>query len=508
MRLSFWKICLICSPVVATTEVVKLQASAHLPVGASKPVEHAFASFSFPVHFFADFAGNKSHPNRFSQDVVRLLHEKTGAWPHIRVGGTSGDRAIYNASQTQSIILSEELDNGIPLEVYLGPTWFEGFETFPTPWTFGVNLANNKSNALDNALAEAEAALKHIKGNLVAFEIGNEPDLYPGSVRPLNFTEADYVREWRYFADAISQRVMKGNKYGLDWWKIFQALTFVDGWSVSKAFDEYGIDSTGHVKLVSQHQYAAGNADWVRLGRSFMNHTAIAANLTQYIPAMEALQAYDPQIPFLLGETNSDYVNLNMAGVEGVFGSSLWLVDYLLFGMSLNITRFNLIQGTTFGYTAWVPVQYNGQDPKVKPPLYGQLVVADVIGHHRTVQVKSLDLGRDNLSAYAIYESDILAKYVVVNLDEWNSTTVYPRPSQQISLDVPGYVNTAEAKRLTGPGASADTGISWGGLSWNYTDGRLARSGSDRCDILRVSHGRLAVELPSSEAVVVEFHHQ
>jgi hypothetical protein len=66
-----------------------------------------------------------------------------------------------------------------------------------------------------------------------------------------------------------------------------------------------------------------------------MNHTAIATNLTQYAPAMEALQSYDPSIPFLLGEANSDYVNLDMAGVEGVFGSSLWLVDYLLFGMSL-----------------------------------------------------------------------------------------------------------------------------------------------------------------------------
>lgn len=40
------------------------------------------------------------------------------------------------------------------------------------------------------------------------------------------------MREWKYFADAISRRVMKGNKYGLDWWKIYQALTFVNGWSV------------------------------------------------------------------------------------------------------------------------------------------------------------------------------------------------------------------------------------------------------------------------------------
>jgi hypothetical protein len=68
-----------------------------------------------------------------------------------------------------------------------------------------------------------------------------------------------------------------------------------------------------------------------------MNHTAIAGNLTQYIPDMEATKAADPGIEFLLGETNSDYVNLGMNQVEGVFGSSLWLVDYLLYGMSLVI---------------------------------------------------------------------------------------------------------------------------------------------------------------------------
>lgn len=66
-----------------------------------------------------------------------------------------------------------------------------------------------------------------------------------------------------------------------------------------------------------------------------MNHTAITGNLSQYIPDMKATHDADPKITFLLGETNSDYVNLDMAQVEGVFGSSLWLLDYLLYGMSL-----------------------------------------------------------------------------------------------------------------------------------------------------------------------------
>lgn len=66
-----------------------------------------------------------------------------------------------------------------------------------------------------------------------------------------------------------------------------------------------------------------------------MNHTAITGNLSQYIPDMKAIHDASPSIALLLGETNSDYVNLGMAQVEGVFGSSLWLLDYLLYGMSL-----------------------------------------------------------------------------------------------------------------------------------------------------------------------------
>lgn len=69
--------------------------------------------------------------------------------------------------------------------------------------------------------------MSHIRGNLVAFEIGNEPDLYPGDVRPVDYTVADYVREWREYANAISEQVLKGNEYGLEEWRMFQALTFV-----------------------------------------------------------------------------------------------------------------------------------------------------------------------------------------------------------------------------------------------------------------------------------------
>lgn len=145
--------------------------------------------------------------------------------------------------------------------------------------------------------------------------------------------------------------------------------------------------------------------------------------------------------------------------------------------------------------------------PYVRPPLYGQIVVADIIGHNPEVQILPIDLGSElwKFSAYGVYESSKLSKYVLINLDEWNSTTRYPRPSQKVSLNIPSGVRGATVQRLLGAGASADSGISWGGLSWNYTHGRLAQSGRPRYEALPIARGEATLLIPSTEAVVVTF---
>lgn len=146
--------------------------------------------------------------------------------------------------------------------------------------------------------------------------------------------------------------------------------------------------------------------------------------------------------------------------------------------------------------------------PYVRPPLYGQIVVADIIGHNPEVQILPIDLGSElwKFSAYGVYESSKLSKYVLINLDEWNSTTRYPRPSQKVSLRIPAGSRGVTVQRLLGPGASADSGISWGGLSWNYTQGRLAQSGWPHLEALPVSRGEATLLIPSTEAVVVTFN--
>lgn len=152
-----------------------------------------------------------------------------------------------------------------------------------------------------------------------------------------------------------------------------------------------------------------------------------------------------------------------------------------------------------------MPVEYGGKQPHVRPPLFGQIAVADIIGHDPNVQVQPLDLHQWDLSAYAIYESHALSKYVALNLEEWNATTPYPRPMQNLSFSVPRGVHHATVRRLAGPGASSDTGMTWGGLTWNYTiNGRLGQIGEQKAEIFSAKDGNIMIPLPATEVAVIE----
>ncbi|KAM0457601.1 hypothetical protein ACHAO4_003402 [Trichoderma viride] len=119
--------------------------------------------------------------------------------------------------------------NGIPSAVYIGPVYFEAFNNFPgSLWSFQANLANNATWGLNNTMEVCKGVMNTLKGNLIDFEIGNEVDLYPCAVRPCGYTVYDYLQEWTKYADAISENVLKGNPYGLDEQKFFQALVFAN----------------------------------------------------------------------------------------------------------------------------------------------------------------------------------------------------------------------------------------------------------------------------------------
>lgn len=90
------------------------------------------------------------------------------------------------------------------------------------------HLDVDTSTSLDNTVEVCRLVVQALRRDLIALEIGNEPDLYPTRVRPANYTVVDYVREWNRYADEISRRVLRGNRYGLEEWRFFQGLVYAN----------------------------------------------------------------------------------------------------------------------------------------------------------------------------------------------------------------------------------------------------------------------------------------
>lgn len=102
-----------------------------------------------------------------------------------------------------------------PYILYIGPSFFESYSTWPdTKFSHGFNMGKNGTAAMDTLLATASLACNALKsGKLMNWELGNEPDLFkttsPHPVRPLDWSESDYVDEWLAKTRTMKRKLAK-----------------------------------------------------------------------------------------------------------------------------------------------------------------------------------------------------------------------------------------------------------------------------------------------------------
>jgi hypothetical protein len=280
-------------------------------------------------------------------------------------------------------------------------------------------------------------------------------------------------------------------------------------WCVAGIFNAGQGGNPPIVSAAPHHYMDNGYNSALTLQASYMNHTRIASKLDAFKAPVSWLKANRPKIPLHLAEVNSNTFSTGNEGQLGVFGSCLWLVDYMMYGMTLNIKRMNVQQSTGFSYTSWRGVDYFGKPAAVLPPYYAHPFVADVIGNSGNIRVLDLKLGLDQLSAYAIYNTatNRVSKIVLINLREWSSTSSSSRPSRSVTINVnnASYGGTVRIEKLTAPGAEIrDAGsISWKGQSWTRASNGLPISTSSTTQNTRASGGRFTVEVKASEALLL-----
>ncbi|KAK4546058.1 hypothetical protein LTR36_002195 [Oleoguttula mirabilis] len=509
-----------------------ISVGAEAPSGAGVPLE-AFVSYSIEFSSFPDFAGNISAPNTFSNNLLNNLGSFAGTKPYIRVGGNTQDYAIFNSSlDVASVgIFNTNVSSDYPTTLTIGPAYFESYQTWPeTKFTHGFNLGRNSTAARQALIDSVPYACKALEGGkLLHWELGNEPDLYKtssqGPVRPPTWNEQDYVDEWLRWTRAI-RAAMEGPCPNLASNKSYKYYAPSFG-GTSNSLDpiitwEDGLDADKDIAVISSHNYINGAAvPGVTLQGTLMNHTANVVSIAKQLNESRLLAALpntlDPDLPFILGETNSLY-NEGRPGLSNTFGAALWGVDFNLWCATNNIRRVHMHQGTNYRYQSWQPIDTNITSKGTKAPYYGNIGVAAFLGDivSSPPSIVNLPLPNEEESAYAAYVDGKLARLIVVNMMEYNATDGnnytddYPRPVERYSFQLPtGSHGQVQLQRLTANGSDAITGVTFDGFSYNYelnagkpvllhnvTRGESASIGEN---------GTLSVDVPRSSALLIHF---
>ncbi|KAF7185183.1 Beta-glucuronidase [Pseudocercospora fuligena] len=470
-------------------------------------VDANYHSYSIEFSSMQDFAGNHSHPNKFSHQLLQNLKDKSGALPIIRAGGTTANRAIYHDNQTAGIINYYSGDRtwlDQPTNVSIEPRFFESFQQFPasTQYIFTLNF-NVGEAGFNQTLLEAFAAWNALGESIYAFEIGNEVDGWGKiSRRPKNWNQHDYVREWQALAEAISKNCsiplprFQGCAYTAP-----RNITIGDNsWNVANTI-RAGLDVNGHLKSVSDHDYMGADCDGKprpTIAGNLLNHH----HMTSLMYWHEAL-GNDTQkfgIPYVIGETNSITCQ-GTPNVSDVFASVLWSIDYTLYGAGINVSRMYFHMGRAYRYSPWQPVTINNTAPYVKPLYYGNLFTfAALSGGNK--QVVNL-LNTTSLTAYALYEDSALQSIAIVNRHEFNATSMPAVGSERgcisFQLDVEKAMgfSHAQVRRLSAPGTDSKVNITFAGQTVDNETGKIF----GELNIEAVEGGR--VLMGSGEAVLI-----
>jgi len=152
---------------------------------------------------------------------------------------------------------------GYPTTISIGKSYFESYSTWPnTEYIHGFDLGKKGTASHETLLATVPLVCKALENGKYAYwELGNEPDLYKtssqGPVRPLTYTEKDYVNEWLNENRAIKKALSKAcpdlvtpEKYGYYTPSFTGTSNSLNPTTTWKS----GLDADKDIKVISSHK--------------------------------------------------------------------------------------------------------------------------------------------------------------------------------------------------------------------------------------------------------------
>lgn len=380
----------------------------------------------------------------------------------LRIGANAVDRSSWNgAVDDLTPILPSQVD---ALAEFVQATQWQVI--------YGVNLARNTPA---NAADEAAYVAARLGSSLMAWEIGNEPDLYRRrGYRPDDWGYEDYLDEWRDFRAAMSETSPgvafsgPGTSFNLE----DNTLLFAH-------------DEREHVALLTHHYYRADRDDpSSTLTLLLEPDPALTSELASLVGT-----ASDEGIPLgvRLTEANS-FFGGGLPGVSNAYGSALWVMDFMFICALAGCTGVNLHGGNEGPYT---PIaDDDGTVVEARPLFYGMVMFAQAA---RGLPLQSM-VATDatiNVSAWGVQRDDGGLNAILINKDD--SRSVGMNLATGIAAD------RFEPLWLRGAALSATSGQTLGGV----TIGNNGSWAPQPQPPLTGDAGRLNVLLPPTAAVLV-----
>ncbi|KAL1841906.1 hypothetical protein VTJ49DRAFT_6428 [Mycothermus thermophilus] len=470
---------LLSSPAAAVTFTVPSRSGTggltYAPV-APAPVGISFEFFAFPSYFTNVTA---------TKQCLSNWRDLTGTWPPIRIGGTTQDRASFDPNTSAYVVYRVANPADAPMELTFGPRFMTLAGSYEGSVVVGLNRGKNN---IDNTIAAARSAVAEVK-NLLAIELGNEPEYYPKDGQPLG------RGIWNAATDAASQldwAVRVGRAVGRT--NLIQAgnrLQSPPGWGAAQIAQQEDANSRQYVRHYAHHNYPGGNV------QQLQQHSRIVSNVRNMFAVDSQTVRRVTGKEYVIGETNS-VSGGGAANVSPTYGAALWTMDYILSLTSLNISRVYFHHGTVGNcqYCFWGRYSMGA-------PYWGATAAVATLAGARTVA--ALDNGSGMHAAYATF--DVEGHPLRVLLYNSNYYTGGMRTSERFTLTGLGSLSgtTVRAKRLTAnsSGSRADRGadITFGGQYW--TNGTCVLGGTERFETARVENGQVSFDVRAAEALLV-----
>lgn len=384
----------------------------------------------------------------------------------IRIGGNTSDYSTYSANGApvsapkESVIAQANL---IELRGFLDAIGWR--------LIWGLNLGSDR---LDNAVEEARAVATVMGDRLIAFQLGNEPDLFGrAGHRPANYGYNEWLKDYRRYKAAV-RAVLPGAPFaGPD-------LAGDAGWMMRFARDE-GSDAV----LLTAHHYVTGQDN------PAATQDLLLAPEKKFIGSLAAFREASKIAgkPWRMSETASFYGG-GKDGVSNTFAAALWVLDYLFVLMNYGCSGVNMETGVNHlgKISYYTPINDDlAGHYSAAPEYYGLLAFAQVAqGERVAVEVAANGV---NLTAYGVKSGNGLA-LAVINKDAAQGATV----SLQARRFTKGRV-----MRLTGRALDAKDGIKLGGTSVGG-DGAWTGAASEP---LLVTNGNAALPVSRGSAALV-----